>query len=91
MLLGGILSALSLYLATTFAKPMDVQRPWSTHPLRVPVTLGVMSQCPDALFCETLFDKVIPRVVHKIDLSLAYVATYVLAHTLIHQSSCILG
>jgi len=37
--------------------------------------LGVMSRCPDALLCETLFDKVIPRVAEKIDLSLAYVAT----------------
>jgi len=34
-----------------------------------------MSQCPDALLCETLFDKVIPRVAEKIELSLSYVAT----------------
>jgi len=34
-----------------------------------------MSRCPDALLCETLFDKVIPRVAEKIDLSLAYIAT----------------
>ncbi|KAI0268196.1 hypothetical protein BC834DRAFT_933352 [Gloeopeniophorella convolvens] len=33
-----------------------------------------MSRCPDALLCEALFDKVIPRVADKIDLSLAYVA-----------------
>ncbi len=35
-----------------------------------------MSRCPDALLCETLFDKVIPRVAEKIDLSLAYIARY---------------
>ena len=69
-----ILSALALYLATVFAKV--AQQSWSTDALRVPVMLGVMSQCPDALLCETLFDKVIPRVAEKIDLSFAYVATY---------------
>ena len=26
---------------------------------RVPVTLGVMSRCPDALYCETIFDQVL--------------------------------
>jgi len=70
------LSALALYLATVFATPRVAQQSWSsTDALRVPVILGVMSQCPDALLCETLFDKVIPRVAEKIDLSFAYVAT----------------
>jgi hypothetical protein len=76
MLSSIILSTLSLYLATVFATPNNVQQSWSTDALRVPVTLGVMSRCPDALLCETLFDKVIPRVAEKIDLSLAYIATY---------------
>ena len=50
--------------------------------------LGVMSQCPDALLCETLFDKVIPRVAGKIDLSFAYVATYAAStYTLTNRSS----
>ncbi|KAI0254750.1 hypothetical protein BJV78DRAFT_1273821 [Lactifluus subvellereus] len=73
MLLRGILS---LYVAAAYASPTDVQESWSTltNTRRVPVTLGVMSRCPDALLCETLFDKVIPRVAQKIDLSLAYVA-----------------
>lgn len=71
------LSALALYLATVFATRQVAQQSWSTaDALRVPVMLGVMSRCPDALLCETLFDKVIPRVAEKIDLSLAYVATY---------------
>ncbi|KAI0307104.1 hypothetical protein B0F90DRAFT_1622366, partial [Multifurca ochricompacta] len=52
---------------------------------RVPVTLGVMSRCPDALLCETLFDKVIPRVANKIDLSLAYVARHVYPLNLPYQ------
>jgi hypothetical protein len=80
-----ILSTLSLYLAAVYASPKDVQQSWSTDALRVPVTLGVMSRCPDALLCETLFDKVIPRVAEKIDLSLAYVAKC--AKTYSHQLS----
>jgi hypothetical protein len=77
MLSSIILSTLSLYLATVFATPNNVQQQsLSTNALRVPVTLGVMSRCPDALLCETLFDKVIPRVAEKIDISFAYIATY---------------
>jgi hypothetical protein len=85
MPLRGILLALSLYVAAAaYASPTDVQESWSlTNTRRVPVTLGVMSRCPDALLCETLFDKVIPRVAQKIDLSLAYVARHVCP---LHQS-----
>ena len=42
--------------------------------VRVPVTLGVMSRCPDALLCEAVFDQVLRRVVGMIDLQLTYVA-----------------
>jgi hypothetical protein len=84
MLSTGIISTLSLSLAIAAATPTDLQQEsWSsptTNDIRVPVTLGVMSRCPDALQCETLFDNVIPRVAEKINLSLAYVAKYVLAH-----------
>ena len=79
------LSALALYLATVFATPQVEQQSWSAaDALRVPVMLGVMSRCPDALLCETLFDKVIPRVAEKIDLSLAYVATYAASKHITH-------
>ncbi|KAN0126780.1 hypothetical protein V8E52_000420 [Russula decolorans] len=68
----GVIATLSLCLV---ASTRPVQQSWSSNSLRVPVTLGVMSRCPDALLCETLFDSVIPRVSKKIELSLAYVAT----------------
>ncbi|KAJ7283661.1 hypothetical protein C8J57DRAFT_1432707 [Mycena rebaudengoi] len=42
--------------------------------IRVPVELGVMSRCPDALLCEALFDKVLKKVGEKVDLRLVYVA-----------------
>lgn len=80
MLSIGIIQTLSLLFAAAHATSVtDAQKPWSiqntfTNNLRVPVVLGVMSRCPDALLCETLFDKVIPKVADKIDLSLAYVA-----------------
>jgi len=70
----GIASVLSLSLVAVYASPRAVQKPWSASTIRVPVTLGVMSRCPDALLCETLFDNVIPRVAEKINLSLVYVA-----------------
>ena len=41
--------------------------------VKVPVTLGVMSRCPDALICEATFDKVVPQVEDKIDLSLSFI------------------
>jgi len=42
--------------------------------IKVPVQLGVMSRCPDALFCEGVFDRVLPNVTTKVDLSLIYIA-----------------
>ncbi|KAH9965871.1 hypothetical protein BC827DRAFT_1180510 [Russula dissimulans] len=75
-----IISTLSLALVIASATPTDVQQQsWSaptTNDVRVPVTLGVMSRCPDALKCEALFDSIIPRVREKINLSLAYVAKF---------------
>lgn len=46
--------------------------------VKVPVVLGVMSRCPDALLCEAVFDQVLPRAGSKIDLSLTYLGVYVL-------------
>ncbi|KIK65286.1 hypothetical protein GYMLUDRAFT_38721 [Collybiopsis luxurians FD-317 M1] len=42
--------------------------------IKVPVHLGVMSRCPDALLCENLFDAVLKKVSDKIDLQLVYIA-----------------
>ncbi|KAJ6485012.1 hypothetical protein C8R47DRAFT_1130511 [Mycena vitilis] len=43
--------------------------------IRVPVELGVMSRCPDALACETIFNDVLNEVGReRMDLSLVYVA-----------------
>ncbi|KAJ7904507.1 hypothetical protein B0H14DRAFT_2663162 [Mycena olivaceomarginata] len=53
----------------------DSQSPFQEH-IRVPVELGVMSRCPDALLCESVFDQVVKQVgPQKVDLSLIYVAT----------------
>lgn len=39
----------------------------------VPVVLGVMSRCPDAILCEGVFDKVLSSVGNKVDISLVYI------------------
>ena len=48
---------------------------------RVPVTLAVMSACPDAILCESVFDQVIGRLGYfKVAISLTYIARFVLRH-----------
>jgi len=50
------------------------ERPWFSSDIKVPVQLGVMSRCPDALLCEGIFDKVSEKISEKMDLSLVYIA-----------------
>ena len=45
----------------------------TTTDIKVPVQLGVMSRCPDALICESAFNEVLNRVTDKVDLSLVYI------------------
>ena len=52
----------------------------NVEPARVPVLLGVMSKCPDAIFCEGFFDKVLKKVGHdKVDLKLSFIGRYVVS------------
>jgi len=44
------------------------------NPVKVPVVLGVQSRDRNALLCQTIFDRVLKRVAHEMDLSLAYIA-----------------
>ncbi|KAL9712706.1 hypothetical protein Ac2012v2_003943 [Leucoagaricus gongylophorus] len=44
--------------------------------IKVPVQLGVMSKCPDALLCEATFNNVLAQVWDKVDLSLVYIAKF---------------
>lgn len=46
----------------------------SLNVIKVPVQLGVMSRCPDALLCEATFNDVLAQVWDKVDLSLVYIA-----------------
>lgn len=46
-----------------------------TQDLKVPVVLGVMSACPDAIVCESVFDRVLQQVGDKVDLSLTFLGT----------------
>ena len=46
----------------------------SISDIKVPIQLGVMSRCPDALLCESTFNEVLSRAIDKVDLSLVYIA-----------------
>lgn len=60
---------------------LNVQQPEDTSTfqpsVKVPVTLGVMSRCPDALLCESVFDKVLKTAGDKADVALSFIGTYV--------------
>ena len=60
----------SRVLGPLLVQPNDA---WSHEPTKVPVVLGVMSGCPDAILCESVFDRVIERVSDKIDLRLTFI------------------
>lgn len=68
-------TVLGLYLLTF---RMQNLLPWdpSSNDVKVPVHLGVMSRCPDALYCEKIFDNVLKKVEKIVDLSLIYIAKY---------------
>lgn len=66
-----VVSVQGTYVPTNNAQsPMDV----TFDEVKVPVTLGVMSACPDALACEAVFDHVLKNVGPKVDLGLTFVA-----------------
>lgn len=49
------------------------QQVFETMNKKVPVILGVMSQCPDAIYCESVFDKVLKEVGDIVDLQLSFI------------------
>lgn len=64
-------------IAMALAPPPMVQYQFQTaisDDMKVPVVLGVMSRCPDAILCESVFDRVLQRVGDKIDISLSFIA-----------------
>lgn len=71
--------AITALLATgrcyTVMQNYDVQTPMHAADKKVPVLLGVMSACPDALLCESVFDRVLKRVGSKVDISLTFIGT----------------
>ncbi|KAH9844184.1 uncharacterized protein C8Q71DRAFT_731675 [Rhodofomes roseus] len=72
--------ALALVTRTLASPPLVIQDESQTSfpsvvtETKVPVILGVMSRCPDAVLCESVFDQVLKRVANKVDLSLTFVA-----------------
>jgi len=43
------------------------------HNTRVPIVLGVMSRCPDALLCESVFDGALTETWDIVDINLSFV------------------
>lgn len=44
-----------------------------SNDVKVPVTLGVMSHCPDALLCESVWNDVLQRVGDRVNISLSFI------------------
>ena len=63
-----------MFAKSLIASPNNEIQDQHSIDIKVPVQLGVMSRCPDALLCESVFDLVLPNVTAKVDLSLIYVA-----------------
>jgi len=67
-------AVLALHLPPWLAVQDSISRYVFKDDVKVPVQLGVMSRCPDALLCENVFNQVIPKVADKVNLSMVYVA-----------------
>jgi hypothetical protein len=77
-----LLSIISLVLAAPLIAPLlRFQTPLlptsssssSSSANRVKVTLGVMSRCPDAVFCENLFDGVLGERGDRVEMGFVYI------------------
>lgn len=87
MLLAGSVSAASIFSLSYGRLTLPFLDIWGSGPqqdalkveedVKVPVVLGVMSKCPDALICEATMDKVLKQVNDKVDLSLSFIGTCV--------------
>lgn len=74
-----MLSALSLFavcaqVALSRSVPYNGPQTAFLSDVKVPVVLGVMSRCPDAMLCESVWDRVLQRVGDKVDISLSFIA-----------------
>ncbi|KAJ7228637.1 hypothetical protein GGX14DRAFT_614082 [Mycena pura] len=66
--------AILVLTAVVLVDGLSAQSAFRSDVVPVPVQLGVMSRCPDALVCESIFDQVLKQVGSKINLTLIYVA-----------------
>ena len=71
MLLALLLPAFALALPQQ-SHPQS-QSPFIVRPSKVPILLGVMSRCPDARVCETVWDRVLDRVGELVDVEMVYI------------------
>jgi len=72
------LVALAALVSSTVALPPHAQAPIGLAPVpdnntRVPIMLGVMSRCPDALLCESVLDGAFKQTWDIVDINLSFV------------------
>lgn len=69
------LSLPAIGAAVNLSSNPQVQHPLVAGNIRVPITLGIMSRCPDAKLCENILDTAFEQVgFDKVDVSLFFVA-----------------
>ncbi|EJD48440.1 hypothetical protein AURDEDRAFT_112903 [Auricularia subglabra TFB-10046 SS5] len=69
-------NAASLYNPDRYAPIADyADEDVECDAVRVPVVLGVMSRCPDALYCEAVIDNVLQQVGDIVDIGLTFIGT----------------
>ncbi|KAI8079965.1 uncharacterized protein BX664DRAFT_341912 [Halteromyces radiatus] len=82
-------------LAYAFAFPTFLKNSNKEPPSPVPVDLFVMSKCPDAVYCESVFSTVLKKVNVPVTFDVNYIAQYAssapFAHICKHGSSECLG
>lgn len=71
LILPAVTAAISRIILSDQTSAVD-----SLPDVKVPVQLGVMSKCPDALLCEATFNSVLDKVKDKVDLTLIYIAKW---------------
>ena len=70
-----IYSTAAVALTSPLVVQDNLQQVLSANDVKVPVKLGVMSRCPDAMLCESVFETVFESVGHKMDFSLTFIGT----------------
>ena len=79
-------SSVVVWLALLPAVCLPQQHVLRPQDVKVPMVLGVMSRCPDAIVCEGVIDSVLRQVGHKLDLSLTFIGRCRIYRAALHST-----